>query len=338
MSQNKLRFFVFVLFFLFFPVNCAWCEQIRAFVPDKPWEIAIEIDGFIPWDVLQAKTILGGNTTNGLIITILTEKENRLITTDKALHKYWHYELWGERITEFENADMIIVSSRESHNGSIKTINGYAVKEDYSFEIHITADLAKITKQKVIDTLRSFQISVSPEKQAIEQLSDHFNVEKNLPMYIDLLTRFSINSPKNSYVFATLGEIYFSNSQLDKAEKAYLNAIENHRTMPIINPQLLWFCYDGLGMIYGMSQRFEPSKRFLERGYKCAEMMSDNDKMASSAYNLACLYAETKETDACLKFLGKAIKLQPRYKTSARTDSSFIGIRDQLDFQKLISE
>jgi hypothetical protein len=146
MHRIRVPLLILFTFYLFFSCSIAFGERIKAFLPDKPWEIAIEMNHFTPWDVIQPKTILGGDTTNGLIITIIVEKEKRHITPNEALKKYWHYGSPGEHITEFTNGSMIIVSPKETGHNLGKTFNGYFVKEDYSFDIHISADLSKITK------------------------------------------------------------------------------------------------------------------------------------------------------------------------------------------------
>ena len=254
MHRNRRPLSILFTFYLIFSYSVAFAEQIRAFVPDKPWEISIDMNNFTPWDVVQSKTILGGNTTNGLIITIIAEKEKQPMTADEALKKYWHYGPPGMHITELTNRNMIIVSSKETSPVLGKTFNGYVVKENCSFDIHISADLSKITKQEVIDTIRSFQISLSPEKQAMENLINDLKSAKGESKREQLLSVFTNKYPNNSWAFARLGEVYFGMKQQKMAEQAYLRALENHRTQPMINPLNLWLCYDGLGLIYGMSQ------------------------------------------------------------------------------------
>jgi len=339
MHRNRLLLSIFFVFYLTFSCSVAFGEQIKAFVPDKPWEITIEMNGFTPWDdIVQPKTILGGNTTNGIIITIIVEQEKRPITPNEALKKYWIHGPPGEHITEFTSDNMIIVSSKEMQPVLGKAFNGYIVKEDYSFDIHISTKLSKITKQEVINTIRSFQISFSHEKQAMENLINDLKLAKDKRKPEQLLLAFTKKYPLNSCAFALLGDLYFGMNQHKMAEKAYLQALENHRTQPMINPLNLWLCYDGLGLIYGMSQRYEPANLFLEKGYKCAERIGDNERLASSAYNMACVYAETNNYKSSLKYLEKAISLSPTMKIKARTDSSFTRIRNQVEFQNLVSE
>jgi tetratricopeptide (TPR) repeat protein len=339
MRKNRLVLFILFTFCLIFSHSFAFGEPIRAFVPDKQWEIAIEMNDFTPWDVLMSKTILGGNASNNeIIITILAEKENRPFTPGEVLKKYWHYGPPGEHVTEFTNENMIIVSAKETDPMLGKTFNGYVVKEDYSFDIHISAKLSKTTKQDVVNIIRSFRISQSPEKQAMENLINDLKSAKDKRSREQLLLAFTNKYPKNSWAFMLLGEMYFSMEQNKMAQKAYLQALENHKTQPMVNPMNVWLCYDGLGLTYGMSQQYEPAKSFFEKGYKCAESMGNNKKLATSAYNMACLYSETNDYKTSLKYLEKAISLNPEEKIRARTDSSFAGMRNQVDFKKLVSE
>jgi tetratricopeptide (TPR) repeat protein len=125
---------------------------------------------------------------------------------------------------------------------------------------------------------------------------------------------------------------------MDSAEKAYLRALENHKTQPIFNPRSLWLCYDGLGMVYGLSKRYEPSKTYFQKGYQHAMNMEDDRYLARSAYNLACVHAEAGDLQSCMTHLAEAIKLDPARKKQAQTDSSFAGVKDEAEFKKLMED
>ena len=55
-------------------------------------------------------------------------------------------------------------------------------------------------------------------------------------------------------------------------------------------------------------------------------------------YNKACIYALKEEIKLALKYLEKAIKLNPKYLQMAKTDSDFDLIRDSQEFQTLINK
>lgn len=311
----------------------ASAERIRAFVPGKPLEFTVELKDFVPWDVLQPKTVLGGDASGGLTITVIVEKEKAPMTPEQAVAKYWLQGKPGEHVTEFASPHLIVVSPK----GTPRSFNGYATKDNYSFDIHVSADPSKVTKQQVVDTIRSFEIAESPENKAIDDLIDKLNAAKQAEEEQKLLLAFTEKYPKNSWGAACLGEVCFRMEQNDKAEKACLRALEIHKTQPLCDPTVLWRCYDTLGMVYGMAKRYDAAKPYFEKGYACAEAMSDDELAAASAYNCACLYAETGDAKAALKYLGNAIKLVPKKRDEARKDSSFEGIRNQPEFQKLVS-
>ena len=338
MHKRGLLFSIQAICCLFWLSECAFAECIKSFVPDKPWGISIEINSFTPSIAMHPKTILGGETKNGLIITVIAEQEKSPATPIQILTKYWHYGKPGEYVTEYTSDNMMIVSSKEVQPALGQSFNGYVVKEDYSFDIHVSADLSKTTKQQVIDTIRSFKIDLSPEKQDMDKLVADLNQKNKEQKPEQLLIAFTEKYPNNTWAFVRLGEVYFGIKNNDLAEKAYLKALENQKTQPLFNVVDLWFCYDGLGMINGMSHRYEPSKQYFEKGYALAEELDSDKLLAESAYNLACWYAETKDQKNCLKFLGEAIKLDKKNKTSAKTDSSFDNMRSQAEFEKLISD
>ena len=338
--MHKRGRFYLILFmcFLLWSSKSAFADRIKAFVPDKPWESTIEIDSFTPSVVMQPKTILGGATKNGLIITVIAEQEKSPSTPLQILTKYWHYGKPGEYITEYKSDNMMIVSSKEVQSLLGQAFNGYVVKDDYSFDIHVSADLSKTTKQQVFATIRSFNVVLSSEKQDMDKLAADLDLTKKEQTPEQLLLPFTEKYPNNTWAFARLGEVYFGMKKYDAAEKAYLKALENQKKQPLFNGINLWCCYDGLGMINGMSHRYEPSRQYLEKGYQFADELGSDKLLAESAYNLACWYAETKDHKNCLKFLGEAINLDKTKKNGARTDPSFESIRNQADFEKLISK
>lgn len=337
MYKIKYSLLIILICFLIYSPNAS-AEKIRAFVSDKPWEIGIDIENFKPWDVLQPKTILGGNFTNGMIITIIAEKENPSISIGQAQKKYWIYGQPGDQITEFTNENMIIVSSRDSKPVLRREFNGYVVKDDLSFDIHVSSDLSKTTKEQVLKTIRSFEIRLSSEKEDMEKLIEDLKASEKETAQEQLYLAFIKKHPHNSWAYGLLGESYYRMRQHALAEKSYLRALDNHKTQPIANPLNLWLCYDGLGLIYAMSQRYEPAKLYFMKGYECAKSMASDERLADSAYNLACLHAESGDLPSCLKYMREAVKLNPEKKISAKKDSSFASLRNKSEFDMLISQ
>ncbi len=76
------------LFLVLLP-SVSFAATIRALVPDKDWAVSIEIDDFEPMDAaLVPKTILAGDTPDGMVVTILVEKVKRGTTAASLRDKY----------------------------------------------------------------------------------------------------------------------------------------------------------------------------------------------------------------------------------------------------------
>ena len=243
---------------------------------------------------------------------------------------------------------MVIVSAKAPWLVSAeegRSFNGYTAKDDFSFDIHVSADVSKTAKPQVLDMIRSFEITASPELAEMRKLGSDLKAAALPQERENLLLAFTQKYPHNAWAFSLLAEEYFNAKQDQMAEQAYLKALENHRKQPIINPLDLWLCYDGLGLIRLKAKRYDVAKPYFEKGYKCAHDMhgignqeKSKEAVAHSAYSFACLYAKTGDLKACLKYLGEAIQVSPAKKTDAKKDPDFDGVKDEPDFKKLVAD
>jgi len=320
--------------------GAAHAERIRTFVPEKPWSASIDLQDFEPDSVLSPKDILGGETRDGVVVTILVEEEDSAITPAEARAKYaGPTTAKGEEttLTLADTSEMAVVFEPwDAAGGTMTKVNGFVVKEDRSFDIHLSVDLAVHPKEKVLEILKSFQIDVSSELPDMQSLAGKLEGTLTSGDQAALLKDFVKKYPSNSWGYALLGEHYFAEEQRDQAKPAYASALKNHKTQPLVNPLLLWTCYDRLGMCYGMSGDYAASKSCLELGYAVAEELEEDAMIGDSAYNLACWYAETGDTAKCLEFLKKAIESVPDKKDRAREDSSFNKLRENTAFKALV--
>ncbi len=359
----KLKdFLITVLIFLTFTSSIAPAGEVKTFVPAKPWQITINLNEFEPLDLLQAKTILGGSTKDGINITILVEQVKHGTTATDAR------EIWGQRyvsnygiketaqkidvndfaiiVYKWTKPDIPDFNEPEKKQTARKLFkefyknrwgyHGYVVKDDVAFDIHLSADMSKHTKKQMLDIIKSFRVEPSIELQEHKKLFESVienisNREKE-----KLLRDFIGQYPNNADVSFLLGEYYFALRQLKQAKSAYLKALQNHRTQPFINPILLLHCYEELGVCCGMLGEYDQSKQYLESSYKFAKKTEVPMAIASSAYNLACLYAETNDPNNSIKYLTEAVKLNPESKEEAKQDPSFANIKENQRFKDLI--
>lgn len=309
---------------------------VRTFVPGKPWEVTIEANGFEPCYslFLADRTILGGHIQKGIIITIIVEKEETHLTPQQAREKYSGDP--PDCVEEPANIqDMIVVSWKyltKTHGEGSRTVHGFTTKEDISFDIHLSVDLAKQTKEQIFTLLRSFKVAPSSEPKDIDDLMAKLGEKLSPKAREDLMLAFGEKYPDSPIAPYGLAEDYITANRMEDAEQAYLKAVKNHRTEPLANPNWLWACYDGLGMCYGMKGMYEPAKKYFDLGYELANEIEDEELQCQSAYNLACWYAENDDIPNACKFLKEAMEILPEKRQQAMEDSSFQKIRNKKEF------
>jgi tetratricopeptide (TPR) repeat protein len=332
-------------------------KPIKCFVPSRSWAVTIDLNDFEPLDFLGPKTILGGNSNDGITITILVEKTDQGIEPRKIREIYGQMDAqkFGQRETieeidannaailafnwatpqmpEVNNLDPNFVKAATKDRWSF---HGYAVKDDIAFDIHISCLLTNHSKNEIIDIIRSFQVTPSTEQQEFDNLYKDLPRNVNNNQILTLASRFAEKYPGNPHGMLLLAEQYLHSKQLKLAKDAYLKALENNKTQPFGSSVTLWFCYDGLGMACGMAGEYPMAQKYLELGYKLASKMKEPQQLSLSAYNFACLYAETNKIDECLKYLAEAIKLNPEYKEQVKGDSSFSKIKEDARFKNLV--
>jgi len=355
------------LFVLFFSAGLTYGSEVKTFVPSKPWQVTIDVNDFQPNDLqFRYKTILGGRTKDDIIITIIIEKTKPGTTPDKIREIYGHPTSlkFGKKETieknNFDNFAVIAFQWTEPDLGDLKksesewvkeviknkwSFRGYTVKDDVAFDIHLSTDMDKHTKNQMLDIFKSFQITPSTEIKELAELNKALynkfekNRDKNVQIKerLKLANEFSKKYPSNPDVHIFLGDFYLHNDDLGRAKAAYLKALQNHSSQPLRSPATLWLCYDGLGLCHGMSKEYDQSKKYFVMGYELAEEMEDPLYIASSAYNLACLFAELNDADNSIKYLIKSIKLNPDSKEDAKKDPSFTNIKDNQRFKNIVS-
>ncbi|MBX7256712.1 MAG: tetratricopeptide repeat protein [Candidatus Hydrogenedentes bacterium] len=340
-SNGKLAQIALLLAAVVVASPLAQGERIRVFVPEKPYEVSIDLKDFKPHPILQGATILAGDAEGDIIITIISEEEKLGITPSEVRAKYGvpaGADVEETKVKTSSTGEMCVLLDRKSGPSTMTKINGYAAKNDLSFDIHLSADLTKHSKEQIALLLATFQVVDSTEPADMLSLVQKLNAARNSGDVDAPLKAFVEKYPLNSWGSVMLAEHYFASEQRDDAMKAYLQALKNHRTQPIANPMTLWKCYDGLGMCCGMSGDYGASKRYFELGYELANELEADSLLAASAYNLACWYAETKDVAKCIEYLKSAIKLAPGKKADAREDASFSNLRGNEDFKALVGQ
>lgn len=319
-------------------------DVVTAFVPGKDWQAGITLDGFEPFDVLDGpKTILGGHTDKGVTITILVESVKPGTTASEAR------AMWGPRyaggldekegVETAEVGDIAVIIYKDAIGG-LCGFNGYLTREDRAFDVHLTVDMAKQTREGVLAVLGSFKVEDTNEcaemASLMEELAKLHRAGKTGEKE-KALGDFANKYPRNSWVQVVLAEEYFVRGLHEKAGQAYTQAIKNHKLQPLVNPLHVWKCYDGLGICRGIQGQYDQSLVNLKRGLEVADELEEKKLIAASNYNLACWHAENGHTDESVEYLQKAIRLNKKKRDEAKQDPSFRRISEEPAFQALIA-
>jgi hypothetical protein len=258
-------------------------NRVTAFIEGKPWSVTINLDGFKPLPILQPKTILGGEDRHGFIITIIVEQENAPLTPAQVRDKYLKPGTPGVEEGTSENADidgMAITFQRWNTGPSpVVKANGYSVKDAMSFDIHISAPKDDQTRERILGILKSFRVGVSDEAKEMLALMDLLKEYPYPDKHLAAIRNFSAKFPHNPWAQFVLGDMYFhaTPKKIRDATIAYEQALENQKYEPLANAHALWTCIERLGILSGMNAEMEKSKLNLDKAYKLAVELGDEN-------------------------------------------------------------
>jgi hypothetical protein len=239
------------------------------------------------------KAIMGGDAKDGLVVTVTMEKEKPGITPSEAQAKYGPpRSSAADGSVEFLDVKGMPVVIEQKAILSESGYHAYATKDDMSFDIHITADPARIPKQKVLDTLASFAIEPSTEMD--EQVALQSTLQGSDPSRMGAsLVEFSRKYPGNLGVFARRAP--FCARQIDQTKHA-ARSLKNHKVQPLTDPRTLWLICDSIGMPWHAEEHRKQSRSLsgAMRSHQCGSKRLK----AASAYNLAI---GARPSPSCLK-------------------------------------
>lgn len=333
-------------------VNISSAATVKCFYPPKDWQVSVDVNDFEPEDFMGEKTILSGSSGD-IKITILVEKAiDGTAASERKLYGKRYAESFGikESVEEFECGQTSCIryqwksSTEKSPLKNRWGYHGYAVKDDVSFDIHISADMSKHKPDEIINIIKSFKA------ESTEEISDYFRLFKKInspyddgkdktaqkEQRLDLVKTFLKKYPDNAEACAILGEHYLSNKKYAIAIEHYLSALKYYKSKQFLSPASQWACYDGLGFCYAMTGGMDKAKPYFDAGYNFAKETKQKDNFAASAYNLACYYGETENAQKCVRFLSEAIKISEDYRQQAAGDNSFAKIKNDPRFIKLL--
>ncbi len=316
--------------------------EVRALIPDRPWEIAIQLDGFEPDDILMSKCVLGGQTAGGVTVTVIMEAGQPGMTPAEARYRFGDFAVAGFGVKEEAktvDADgLAILYFPWRMDADHWSYRGYVVREDMVFDVHLSADTADRKAEAMIAMLKSFAVRPSQEWQDMADLIERLDQTQAAPEQVRAIEAFSARYPANSWAEAFLARAQQdAKAELPIRRETYARALSKHQTMPITNPFLLWECLLGLGRTAGMMGDYAVSRPNLERAYDMAAEIERPGLIADAAYDLACWHAEEGDLAEAARFLREALENEPALREHTRTDSSLEKLRAAPEYAALLA-
>ncbi|MHC4125684.1 MAG: tetratricopeptide repeat protein [Planctomycetota bacterium] len=352
LQRKKLLITAILIYTAIFTV-AADAEETRAFVTARPWQIIINLNDFEPADLPETMAILEGTTKDSVAISI-TSTRIKPDTSSNTVRKLYgrHYALKSavkETIEEIDVNNVAVIAYKKvqstatgsnKDSGNIWDFRGYTVKDATAFHIYLSADMTRNTKKHLLDILTSFRVEFSTESQESKKLYGQLdNKTATNDEKMKLISDFLADHPLNSEAYCFLAGHYQSLNEFHKAKETYLKVFENQKTQPLSNKTTLWRLYNGFGRCLSSLDEDKQAMHYLKLGHKLARKTDMPAFVtASSAYNLACLYAKKNRTANTLKYLRIAIKLNSSYKESAKTEPLFKNIKENQRFNDIISQ
>lgn len=361
-SIKLLSVIIFVISFAG-PVSAS---RVKTFLPEKSWQISIDINGFEPFEFVSQGTLLAGQTKDGIVVTIIARitKPGTIPSAVQSNHSQSILSMFGkmETMEHLDDKGMTIIMCQwdQPHvTGGIDapfsqvgfaiknrwSCSGYLAKDDVSFDIHISADIKKHSRKQLLDMIRTLRIESSTEMNELQKLyesiSDRLETEGGTPgtnqKNLKLIQNFLKKYPANPDAIVLEGNRYWLSGQVEPAQKTYINALESHKLQPMMSPFGLWQCYLNLGIAYVNSKDFTNAQKYFEKAYLRAKGQNSTQTVTLSTYNLAAFYAEKSDPNNCIKYLVKAIDLDENCRKQAQADPSFKRIRNNPKFKEAIS-
>jgi tetratricopeptide (TPR) repeat protein len=335
-------------------VNVVSASTVKCFYPPKNLQVCLDVNDLEPNAPMNEKMILSG-CYNDLKITIMVDNAiDCTAASERDLHGKKYADNFGvlETVEKFD-CDRIscIRYQLKSDNGTPPLKNGwayhgYAVKDNVSFDICISANITKHDKTEIIDIIKSFKVSPTEEIRDLIALRKSANEsydstkDRNIQAKhrIEITKTFLGKYTDNPEAHLILGNLYMQNKEHQNARDCYLAALKCYKLNLLLSTELLWTCYDNLGMYYAMTGELEKSKPYFESEYDLAKKGNIKNLVAASAYNLACYYGESNNTQKSLRYLSEAIQFSKKYQKQAAQDSSFNKVKSDSRFTELVGK
>ena len=348
-------------FILCLSAGMAFGSRVKTFVSSRPWQVIIDLNDFEPCDIVDGKTILAGQTQDGITVTITIEKVSPGTAATKVRNVYGRSDAlqFGKAGTVEENDvnGIAVITYEESEpgfpdankavcdaRGYRRTFKGYVVKDDIAFAVGLSVDMSRHKREQTLAIIGTLRVEPSTEMEELAKIADQilksYKTEDNkndvLQKVLDAAQDFIKKYPGNPDIFVLRADCYLQQGQIYPARKNCSISLTNRKTQILKNGALLWTLYQDMGLCHLNLVIYSQAGKYLELAYDQAKKQGKSRYIASSAYALACLSAKTGQTETCIRYLEESMKIDPSLKWKARSDSSFAKVKHDKRFKEAV--
>lgn len=288
-------------------------------LPASDWSVNVDLKDFkVEENKMSAdgqnRKVLVTDSKRGYSISIFIEKAAKEGDATDCRKYYWGIakksKFDKENLKQYEKRDIAFIEhDTKSYKGQqidYHSLNAFLSHGGYWIDVHIS---------KVAYT------------------------EEDKPVFDKLVNSIKLLQPKKrndseQFLFATQA---FYRKDYAEAIKFYEPLLQMERAEINIDKKFWRIAVDNLAMSYGITRKFEESKKVLEYGIKL------DANFPNFYYNMACTYAEQSNLDAAIDkleqaFMRKDFVLNGEKMPNPREDDSFLKYRTDPKFQSFLKK
>lgn len=198
-----------------------------------------------------------------------------------------------------------------------KNINVHYLVDNYWVDMHISqTGFNGLSKEKIESIIKNTKVSYNNDVKIYKSATDSIKAKYNLKC-----ARAAFNYLTKHY---------------DLVKQYSQEIMDDTVSVKYIAPDAYKVLTDNLGMSYGITGELDKAENLYLKA------ISKGENFAMYYYNLACVYAEKKNTEKALEYLRLAVKykkniLKGEKFPNPNFDNSFKGIKDNPEFIKIVS-
>jgi tetratricopeptide (TPR) repeat protein len=298
-------------------------SSLNVSFPGKEWAIQIPTSGFkIETDKVQTdgrKYVLATNETNGVTISVMMERGSQPATSQECHDS-------ASRRPKQAAADKI--ADIAVHDVGPFSVAEYTVVQVGGINLNQRNIFACLAREDIYADVHISKVSFRPSEESL--LMAYVEGARVL----DKTSGVSSSGPTSLDYFKE-GSVHYEKGDFKGAIEPYQKALDLEKLNPTLGQTLWRVLLDNLAIAYGITGDLKNSRDVIMYG------ISEDPTYPLFYYNMACVYAESKDLDNTMASLKKAFQYKQNMipgetMPNPRTDDSFQSFMHTKQFLDLL--